>query len=127
MIETSDRFIPYSRSTVAASAAEAQLADILWLFKGCENVARLKWLCEVTGHCEREVKKLIEQLRVTHRCPIGASRGKNCGYFWMVDAEDFRVGLASYWAQMLTGWRVLRTLDDPARLRELLGQLKLEA
>lgn len=117
---------PFASSKIPESPAERQIADLLVLFVGRENAARLSWLCEVSGQNPRQVKQVIEQLRVAHRIPIGASRGKKCGYFWMQDAEDFRVGLASYRAQVLAGWRVLRTLEDPEKLRELLGQLRLE-
>ena len=58
--------------------------------------------------------------------PIGALRDWPGGYFWMVDARDFEVGLQPYRQQVVSGWRLLRALDEPARLRELHGQLRME-
>jgi len=117
----------FARSKIQPTLAEQNLADLLTAFQGRENPARLAWIAQVLRCKQRDVKALVQSLRETHRAPIGASRGKSAGYFVMLDADDYRIGLAGYRAQVLSALRILRALDDPERLRELLGQVRLEA
>jgi hypothetical protein len=43
-----------------------------------------------------------------------------------VDAADREAAVGPYRAQILRMFEVLRALDEPARVRELLGQLRLD-
>jgi hypothetical protein len=117
---------PFDRSTIQPSAMEALVAGIVWKHQGRHNAISIEQLTELTKLGARGVKEVVEQLRLAHRCRIGANRQEPYGYFWIVDAADHAAAVAAYRAQILSMWRTLQVLDDDTSLRELLGQLKLE-
>ncbi|MEN6601766.1 MAG: hypothetical protein ABFD86_05065, partial [Bryobacteraceae bacterium] len=80
------------------------------------------------GHREldaRRVKKVVEQLRVTHRIPIGSRREFPAGYFRIVTEEDLEKAIGSYRAQIFSMLRVLRACMPRSRAAEFFGQLRL--
>lgn len=73
----------------------------------------------------RDVNDIVAQLVIAHRCRIGAKRDEPAGYFWIVTAEDERVAVAQYKAQLIQEARRLRVLASDAAYQELMGQLRL--
>lgn len=108
------------------NATENSVSTLVMFRKGRSNPISIDAISRETGLSPRQVKGVIESLRTTHRMPIGASREEPAGYFWIVDAEDQAAAARPYRNQILTMWKTLRVLDSRKRLRELLGQLKLE-
>ncbi len=117
---------PFDRSKVPPEPVEALVAGLIWEHAGRANPISIAEIRHRTGLSERKVKDVVEQLRVTHRVPIGARREEPAGYFRIVDAEDREAAVGPYRSQILQMFRVLRVLDEPGRVRELLGQLRLE-
>jgi hypothetical protein len=120
---------PFVKSKVEPSEMEVVIGRIIWGHAGRVNpisIAEIKRQISDPKLSVRTVKNVVEQLRVMHRLPIGASREEPFGYFRIVDAEDRAVAVRPYRKQILTMWRTLRTLDSAERCRELLGQLTLE-
>jgi len=78
-----------------------------------------------TGHSERTVKGIVEQLVVEYRIKIGARRETPSGYFMITSAADLAAAVGPYKAQILAMWKRLRVLEERHALLELLGQLQL--
>jgi len=81
---------------------------------------------EATGLAEREVKSVVRDLIVNHGVAIGATRGKDHGYFLVDSAEDLEVAGRPLINEMRELARRLRVLYGPERVAELHGQLTLE-
>lgn len=117
---------PFDQSTVPPSADEARIAGLIW-DASREKPVTLSDLCHATDINERTVKGIVADLRLKHRCPIGARRGKPAGYFPIRSIEDAEAAANEYRAQMVTEAKVLRVLLGPHRMRELMGQVAMEA
>jgi hypothetical protein len=102
------------------------VGGIIWRHKGRADPISIAVLSRATGRTEREIKRVVEQLVVSHRMKIGGSRGEVNGYFVVVDAEDLETAVRPYRNQVISMWRRLRVLADVRTLRELLGQLVIE-
>lgn len=118
---------PFARSKVEPTPVEALVAGLIWRRAGRRCPIPIAEIQRQTGLSERKVKEVVEGLRVTHRAAIGASREEPAGYYRIVDAEDREAAVGPYRSQVARMFRVLRALDDPARVKELLGQMTLEA
>ena len=122
---------PFARSEMRPTPLEGLVAGIIWRHQGRENPVPLMEVirlagCKLPALSERKLKEIVQQLRVAHRCPIGARRAEPVGYFWIADAEDHEYALRPYREQVIEMFRVLRALDSRGRLSELLGQLTLD-
>jgi hypothetical protein len=118
---------PFADSQIAHTDNEELIAELICHRKGRARPISIHDIKALTGLSDRSVKEVVEQLRITHRMPIGASRhNDNPGYFWIVDAEDRAAAVEPYKRQIITMWRTLRVLDSTEGARELLGQLRLE-
>ncbi len=124
---------PFARSRVRPSPVEALVAGLIWRHCGRRNPISIAEIRRLTasaappqGLSERKIKEIVEDLRIIHRAAIGSKRDDPPGYFRIMDAEDREATLAAYRSQVVRMFQVLRALDEPARLRELLGQLRLE-
>jgi hypothetical protein len=123
---------PFAQSSLTPTTTERLVASLIWAHRRPIpiTIAHIIAACKTTyGETvsERTVKGIVEQLRVSHRCPIGASREAPAGYFWIRTAADRETAVRPYREQILSMWRTLRVLDSPSALRELHGQLRLEA
>lgn len=117
---------PFAASRIEPTAAERLVGGMVWGHRGRSNPISIAMLSRATGRNDREIKGIVEQLVVTHRMMIGASRGELNGYFVVVDAEDLEAAVRPYRDQILAMWRRLRVLMEPHGLRELHGQLVIE-
>lgn len=112
--------------TIPAKALEPreyQLARIV-AEHDAEHPVQLKELVEETGLGEREIKGIFRTLRDLHALPIGASRQKPFGYYWITTKEGF---LNYYHTARSQAMAELVTLEKMARKHwpELAGQMKL--
>jgi hypothetical protein len=117
---------PFSASQLPPTKEEVLVASLIWQRRGRGNPISIARLRQLTGFSERQIKGLVEQLVVAHRMRIGARREDPAGYFMIETAEDLEAAVKPYRNQILAMWRRLRVLEKPQRLRELLGQLRLE-
>ncbi len=119
---------PFADSAFPASDQERRIAALIWQSRGRENPVALADLCKVTSLREREIKAVVERLRVDHGIPIGARRQKPFGYFIVVDAEDARLAVEPYAKQIFSMLRVLRVFTKRNRRlwKEFAGQIRLQ-
>ncbi len=80
----------------------------------------------MTTMSQRSIKAAVERLRKNGE-PIGASRGATPGYYLIRTAEDADRAVAPLWRQILSELETVRRMLPPARYRELVGQLRMEA
>lgn len=119
---------PFARSKVRPGMVEGLVAWAIWRHQGrgdpigIAEIIRQEW---PTG-TERKVKEVVHDLRILHRCAIGARRSEPFGYFWISTPEDQEYALEPYRRQVVQMFRVLRAVDSRARLLELAGQLRLD-
>lgn len=106
--------------------AETLVAGLIWKHRGRNNSIALARIQELTGFSVRHIKDIVEQLVVTHKLQIGGRRDDPVGYFMIQDADDQATAVGPYKSQILAMFKRLRVLEAPHRLREFLGQLKLE-
>ena len=118
---------PFEKSTVPPDPLEKVVAGLIWQHQRSAPIS-IDEIVRTCGHSlsDRKVKEIVEQLRVTHRCAIGASRQTPFGYFWVRTADDREAAVKPYREQILSMWRTLRVLDSQEKLRELYGQLRLD-
>ncbi len=117
---------PFTRSKVQPTPQEALVGGLIWKHTGRRNPISIAEITRQTGFHARQVKEVVEQLRVTHRAAIGARREEPAGYFRIVDAEDLEETVGPYRSQILRMFQVYRALDEAHRVREFLGQLSLQ-
>lgn len=117
---------PFSASQLPPTKEEVLVASLIWQRRGRGNPISIARLRQLTGLSERQIKGIVEQLVVAHGMRIGARREEPAGYFMIETAEDLAAAVKPYRNQILAMWRRLRVLEQPQRLRELLGQLRLE-
>lgn len=117
---------PFSASQLPATKEEVLVASLIWQRRGRGNPVSIARLRQLTGFSERQIKGIVEQLVVAHRMRIGARREDPAGYFMIETAEDLEAAVKPYRNQILAMWRRLRVLEQPNKLMELLGQLRLE-
>ncbi len=119
---------PFADSAFPPGDQERRVAALIWQYRGRENPVSLADLCKVTSLHEREIKGVVERLRVDHGIPIGARRRKPFGYFIVVDAEDARLAVEPYAKQIFSMLRVLRVFTKRYRRIwvEFAGQLRIE-
>jgi hypothetical protein len=118
---------PFSRSKFTPNKVELMIACLIWRHKGHAHPISISKIIQLSGIKldERQVKKTVGSLVCEHRCRIGASTGDPSGYFWIVTAEDERIGTAHYRAQWLDMGRRLRVLLSDDAYSELVGQQRL--
>ena len=122
-----DRFDAFVDSKIEADPKERLVGGIIFGHRGRQDPVSIDLLCKATGWNAREIKGIVEQLVVTHRMKIGASRNQEAGgYFMVVDAEDAEAAARPYRKQIFAMLRRLRVLLGPHQLRELYGQLAME-
>jgi len=117
---------PFADSKVTPEKKEALVAGMIWQHQGRANPIAISLLSKATGWSAREIKSIVEQLVVTHRMKIGASRNQETGgYFVVVDAEDVEVAARPYRNQVFAMMRRLRVLLSEHKMREFHGQLTI--
>jgi hypothetical protein len=118
---------PFSQSKLPVRRREMLVGSLIWnSHKGRARAISIAHIHEIFSEFdERAIKAAVAELVLAHRCRIGSFRGENPGYFWIVDAEDERVGTAHLRAQLVAEHRRLRTLLSDHTYNELVGQLRL--
>jgi hypothetical protein len=120
-----DPFVPW-REGAKPTKDETLIAALIWKHKGRANPISIARLTETTKLGDRQIKGIVEELIVTHRLPIGAKREEPYGFFAIVDAADQETAVKPYRNQILSMLRRLRVLEDSGRLREFMGQIRME-
>lgn len=109
------------------SADESAALRIIRFHRGVENAISIRTLRERLRKSDRDIKKIVRNLRVSFHLPIGSSKDStDGGYFLILTPEDQRVFDASFLDQVRAQVQAHRCAAGPQRTRELLGQLLLE-
>lgn len=122
---------PFIESRLEPSSDEYRLMSILAKHRGRDNpasIAELRGQMADLGRrefSEREIKDLVEKLRLDHGIKIGARRAEPFGYFLCVDAEDVRVAIEPYKRQIFSMLRVMHVFCPKNERLEMAGQIRL--
>ncbi len=119
---------PFARSRIRPEPLEGLIAGVIWRHRGRMNpisIAEIIRTC-ATRLDERTVKRVVEQLRLAHRCRIGARREEPHGYYRIVDRADLEAAIRPYLHQIRAMARVIRALCTEAEWAEYSGQARLE-
>lgn len=85
----------------------------------------LSEICDWTHLSPREVKGIIERLRLDRRLAIGSSRKKPSGYYICKSTEEVDNTIQPMFRQAIQMLRVVRAVAGKERLREWMGQARL--
>lgn len=120
---------PFERSRIQPTRNELMVAAIIYQHRGHEHPISISEIITTAAlpglQTERDVKAVVAELVLAHRCRIGSKRDQPSGYFWIVDAEDEHVAVAQYRAQLIQMGRRLRVIASDTAYREAIGQLNL--
>lgn len=122
---------PFVDSGLDPSGDEYRLMSILARHRGRRNPAPIASLRlqmnELTQRewSERDVKSLVETLRLDHHIKIGSRRSEPFGYFLCVDAEDVREAIEPYKKQIFSMLRVMHVFCSRSERLEMAGQVRL--
>lgn len=128
---TARRADPFVDSLLDPSSDEYRLMSVLAKHRGRENPAPLASLrlamAELTRMewSERDIKALVERLRLDHGVKVGSRRSDPFGYFLCVDAEDVRTAIEPYTKQIFSMLRVMHVFCTRAERLEFAGQIRL--
>ncbi len=113
---------PFEDSNGTPTPTEKEVAELIWAASRTQPIPlkTIAWRVELS---DREVKGIVEQLRITHHCQIGASREEPSGYFWIRSEADREVAVRPYREQLLSMMRTLRVLESPDKLQKLYARL----
>jgi hypothetical protein len=107
-------------------AGYAPLLAALLRHRGAASPIAIAELTTFLPLNEREIKAAVKSLVEDFNVPIGASRGKPCGYFLILTAEDVALALRPLVKELRSISRRARVLGGRRRLNELLGQIQIE-
>lgn len=122
---------PFVDSPLDPSSDEYRLMAVLAKHRGREHPAPLASLRLAMNELtrmewsERDIKALVERLRLDHGVKIGSRRSEPFGYFVCVDAEDVRVAIEPYRKQVFSMLRVMHVFCSRAERLEMAGQIRL--
>lgn len=103
-----------------------EMLRLLRWHKGAEHAKPLGELAALLKVTPRDAKQIKKTLVEDFGIPIGASRQEPYGYFLCISPEDYELARRPFEGELLSIVRHLRALDGGDRVREMLGQLKLE-
>ncbi len=116
---------PFDRSSYPATPVETRVATLIWSRRGRGSPISINDICRLTNLKTREVKDVVEGLRMDHRMRIGALRTSPGGYFIVETAEDAEAALRPYRKQVFTMLKVIAVLADKQQRMEFAGQLRI--
>jgi hypothetical protein len=122
---------PFADSRLEPDSDEYRLMAILARHRGRANPCPLASLrMQMAGlarreFSEREIKGLVERLRLDHSIKIGSRRSEPFGYFLCVDAADVAEAIEPYKKQIFSMLRVMHVFCSKAERLELAGQARL--
>ena len=111
------------------SDSEKQVLRVVRFCRGAARAVTIKDMrafmdCDLT---EREIKQAVRTLRINFGVHIGSSKmGSGGGYFLMITNEDRAILNAQIMGQIRAEFDVLKAMNKPHEVLELLGQLQLE-
>lgn len=109
------------------SANERQLLGILKAHVGRENAIPIDRICERMRIADREVKDIVQGLRLNFKLQIGASRsGTGGGYYLGRTQEEMVESSSQMLNQAFTMIRVVAAIRGHSDATEFLGQLRQE-
>jgi hypothetical protein len=107
------------------TADEQAVWDALAFCRGARYALPLAAISRRTGLGDRRVKAAVQGLRLRHRLPVGASRGKRNGYYKIDTPAEMAATIRVLRRQALSELQLICALagHDWVRYRDLMGQL----
>jgi hypothetical protein len=113
---------------------EREILRVIAGHKGAAHAIRSEDVAKLAGMewCEksrREIAGVVETAVLLLKIPIGGLRGKPCGYFLIVNANDLEQAITPLWGEVYALLRRLRALTGKQLVARMFGQamLKLDA
>jgi hypothetical protein len=82
-------------------------------------------ICGARSLPKRQAQSIIESLRAEHHLPIGASKHRPRGYFWIRDAADLEIALRNMLNPAKRMLATARAFAPPHLEAELNGQIRI--
>lgn len=98
----------YWRKARIRPTREERIVARLIFSRRMRNAVRTAEIAEQTGLPEREIRSVIERLRSLYRMPIGSSKRKPGGYFWIRNKTEAKVALRTYTSGATTTLKTAR-------------------
>lgn len=116
-------------SNVPITDDERSVWRVLYCRRGLRQALSIREIGASTALSDRAVKGAVAGLITRHNVAVGSSRRTPCGYYLLDTAEELEATCRPLERQAIAMFRRIRALRGPrdARLRELLGQMELEA
>jgi biotin operon repressor len=96
----------------------------LTLRKGRENAISMSALAEQLNISTRELQSVIQHLINDHGHMIASATGKNHGYYYPGNEEEYRAAVDQLKHRIISLARRIRAIDKQA-FQEIFGQLQL--
>jgi hypothetical protein len=107
-----------------ATTVERTLAELIRSGSLSNPVSLDEVRCDNTLS-EREVRSTVEILRTIFRMPIGSTKGKPSGFFWIRTKKEAKAAIRCYTSGARTVFKNVRRFVPTDLLVELEGQLPL--
>jgi hypothetical protein len=109
------------------SVAQYELLKQLRVHQGIARAMPLGELCERLKLTPRQVKDLVQDLRLNFGIQIGASRDSEAGgYYIAANLKEIEESIQQMWNQAITMLRVCKAMRGPqCTAQELAGQVRL--
>lgn len=108
------------------SEDQRNLLGMLRAHRGREQAKPLGEICERMRLTPRQVKDLVQDLRLNFRVQIGASRDSaGGGYYLGTNRAEMEESSSQMFAQAITMLRVVHVMRAEHDAEELLGQIRL--
>ncbi len=107
---------------------ERNLLNLLKAHRGRDRAIPLGYACERLKVTPRQIKELVQNLRLNYRVQICASRdGSTGGYFLATSAQEVAESTTQMWHQAVAMLRVVHALrGSEYEIAEMLGQLRID-
>jgi len=94
--------------------------------RDAHNPITIREIREATGIGVREIKELVRELVMVYHQPIVGRRGAPCGYYYATTAADIEQACKPLHGELVALARRIHAIAGPKRLREWLGQMRIE-
>jgi len=98
------------------------LLRLLLAHKGSARACPISAITARLGTGERQVKAMIRVLILDFDIPIGASRGKRCGYFLCITEDDERAAVTPLLKELVSLIRRVYALGGEVEWSQLTGR-----
>lgn len=124
---STNELAPYWRAARVPPTVQERIIAELILVRRLRNPIRTDEIANKTGLPEREIRAVVERLRAVFRMPVGGSKRRPAGFFWIRTKAEARVAYQCYTCGARTTFKIVRRFIPDDFIAELEGQLRLPA